>query len=65
MAWFLLLGGVRPVLELNQSRRRGRARGSDADQLARLTRIPVGAWVFLFGLVAVGALAVSALWLVR
>jgi hypothetical protein len=65
MAWFLLFGGVRPVLELNRSRRRGRARGSDADQLARLTRIPVGAWVFVFGLVAVGALAVSALWLIR
>jgi hypothetical protein len=34
MAWFLLFGGVRPVLELNRSRRRGRLAGSDADQLA-------------------------------
>jgi hypothetical protein len=65
MAWFLLFGGVRPVLELNHSRRRGRSAGSDSDQLARLTRVPGGVWVFLFGVVAVGALAVSALWLIR
>jgi Peptidase M50B-like len=65
MAWFLLLGGVRPVLELNRSRRRGRSAGSDSDQLARLTGVPGGAWVLLFGVVAVGALAVSALWLVK
>jgi hypothetical protein len=63
MAWFLLFGGVRPVLELQRSRRRGRSAGSDADQLAHLTGVPGGAWVVLFGLVAVGALAVSALWL--
>ena len=64
MTWFLLLGGVRPVLELQRSRRRGRAARSDADQLARLTGLPAGAWVGLFALVAVGALAVSAFWLV-
>ena len=63
MTWFLLLGGVRPVLELQRSRRRGRAARSDADQLARLTGLPAGAWVGLFALAAVGALAVSAYWL--
>ena len=63
MAWFLLLGGVRPVLELNRSRRQGRSAGSDSDQLARLTGVPGGAWVLLFGVVAVGALAISGLWL--
>jgi hypothetical protein len=63
MTWFLLLGGVRPVLELQRSRRRGRAARSDADQLARLTGLPAGAWVGLFALVAVGALALSAFWL--
>ncbi len=65
MAWFLLIGGVRPVLELWQSRRRSRGRptGSDADQLARLTQVPAGLWVALFALVAAGSLAVSALWL--
>jgi hypothetical protein len=65
MAWFLLLGGIRPVLELQQSRRRGRASRSDADQLARLTGVPGGVWVALFALVAVAALAASALWMVR
>jgi Peptidase M50B-like len=63
MTWFLLIGGVRPVLELQRSRRRGRAGRSDADQLARLTGVPAGVWVVLFALVAIGALAVSAFWL--
>jgi peptidase M50B-like protein len=64
MAWFLLVGGIRPVLELQRSRRRGRASRSDADQLAALTGVPGGAWVALFALVAVGALAISGFWLV-
>jgi hypothetical protein len=65
MTWFLLLGGVRPVVELQRERRRGRAGRSDADQLARLTPVPAGAWVVIFGLIAVAALAVSARWLIR
>lgn len=65
MTWFLLLGGVRPVIELARERRRGRTRRSDADQLARLTPVPAGAWVTIFGIVAVAALAASARWLVR
>jgi hypothetical protein len=65
MTWFLLLGGVRPVVELQRDRRRGRAGRSDADQLARLTPIPGGAWVAIFGIIAIAALAVSARWLVH
>jgi hypothetical protein len=65
MTWFLLLGGVRPVIELQRERRRGRVGRSDADQLARLTPVPAGAWIALFGLIAVAALAVSARWLIR
>jgi hypothetical protein len=65
MTWFLLLGGVRPVLELQRRRRQGGPRRTDADQLARLTRVPGAVWVLLFGLVAVAALAVSARWLIR
>jgi Peptidase M50B-like len=65
MTWFLLLGGVRPVIELARERRWSGGRRSDADQLARLTRVPGGAWVMIFGLVAVAALAVSARWLVH
>jgi hypothetical protein len=54
--WFLLIGGVRPVGELQRLRSRGRMRDSDADQLARLTRVPAAFWVFLFGLVSVAVL---------
>jgi len=65
MTWFLLLGGVRPVIELQGERRRGRGGRSDADQLARLTPVPGGAWVAIFAVIALAALAVSARWLVR
>jgi hypothetical protein len=46
-AWFLLFGGVRPVIELARGslgRRQRWTRGSDADQLARLTGAPAGLW---------------------
>jgi hypothetical protein len=64
-AWFLLLGGVRPVFELHRERarfaRRGRGPGqTDADQLARLTGMPGGLWVAVFGLVALAALVIGA-----
>jgi hypothetical protein len=99
--WFLLFGGLRPVLELIRSRNRrpsyargpsysraagygrnpGYPRGpgsgrpgygraprpsrnpatvSDADQLARLTGIPAGAWITLFTLVAAASLLLGA-----
>jgi hypothetical protein len=58
-AWFLLFAGVRPIAELQGKRRRGRAPDSDADQLARLTGINGTAWVFLFAVVAIGALVVG------
>jgi hypothetical protein len=77
-AWFLLLGGVRPVVELQRSRGRarryhrtaapgrvmwqGRGPQSDADQLAGLTGVPGGVWAALFLLVAFAALALGA-WL--
>jgi Peptidase M50B-like len=65
MTWFLLLGGVRPVIELHRQRRRGRTRRSDADQLARFTPLPGGAWVTIFGIFALAALGISGIWLVR
>lgn len=52
---FLLLAGPRPVLELQQQRRAGRAPHSDADMLARLTPLPGGAWIGVFLLVTAGA----------
>jgi len=63
VAWFLLFGGLRPVVELARSRRRTsrRWRGvSDADQLARLTGVPGGVWVGVFAVVAVVAIVVGA-----
>ncbi len=62
-AWFLLLGGVRAVAELQSHRRRKRRRGqvsaSDADQLGRMTGVPAGAWVAAFALVCVAALVLG------
>jgi len=55
LAWFLLLGGLRAVAELRRARRRWP--GSDADQLAQLTGIHPLAWVAVFLLVALAALA--------
>ncbi|NUT37946.1 MAG: M50 family metallopeptidase [Hamadaea sp.] len=52
--WFLLIGGVKPVLEL---RRRGRGGSSDPAQLARVTGVPAVAWTVLFGLVTIACLA--------
>jgi hypothetical protein len=74
VAWFLLFGGVRPVVELARTRRgairlppgqrlaagRPGAVNSDADQLAWLTGVPAGLWVTLFALVALAALALGA-----
>jgi hypothetical protein len=45
--WFLLFGGVRPVLELRR-RRQGRGVQSDPDQLAQLTPIPAFLWTLFF-----------------
>jgi hypothetical protein len=55
-AWFLLLGGVKPVWEVAQRRRAGSYQ-SDPDQLARVTRIPALVWIVLIGLINIGCLA--------
>jgi hypothetical protein len=63
LAWFLLLGAPRPVLELLAHR----GPGSDADLLARLTRLPALLWVLVFGAVtiATGVLGGSLLVIAR
>lgn len=63
--WFLLIGGVRPVGELQRLRYRRRAPDSDADQLARLTRVPGLLWVGIFGVVNLVALLAGAYLLVE
>lgn len=57
MTWFLLLGAVRPVAELRAQRRRHPGAPTDADTLARLTRLPGAVWVALFGLATLASLA--------
>lgn len=58
VCWLLLWSAPRPVVELARHPRPG----SDVDQLRRLTRIPRGVWLALFGLVATGAV-VTGTWL--
>jgi len=59
-AWFLLLGGMRPAIELTRRRRRSRSTGlSDADQLARLSGVSRGVWVAAFLLICTAALALG------
>ena len=66
-AWFLLLGGMRPALDLTRrtsrrprgSRASNRGSLSDADQLARLTGVSRGVWVTAFILAAAAALALG------
>lgn len=60
VVWFLLFGGVRPIVELQRKRRRRLARDSDADQLARLTFLPGGFYVFFFLVVAAASVAGAA-----
>ncbi len=62
VTWFLLVAAVRPVLELQASRRRGRGGASDADQLAAMTRVPGAVWTVVFALVCLGCAAAGA-WL--
>jgi hypothetical protein len=63
VVWFLLVGGTRPVAELQRSRRRDRSGSSDADQLGRLTHTPAALWLLLFYAVALCSLVGGARWL--
>ncbi|GID94468.1 M50 family metallopeptidase [Amorphoplanes digitatis] len=57
--WFLLIGGVRPVFELQKLRGRGRMPESDADQLAGITHVPAIFWVGVFLAVDLAALVIG------
>jgi hypothetical protein len=63
LTWFLLLAAPRPVLELQRHRRDHGSQTSDADQLARLTKVPAVVWVGFFLLVTVGSLGLGARWM--
>ncbi len=61
--WFLLLAGPMSVIDLQRARRSGQGRGSDADQLAGLTRVPAVVWVGVLFLLDLAALLVGG-WLI-
>lgn len=61
LTWLLLFAAPKPVLELMAQRRRGTARGSDVDQLTRLTRLPAVLWELIFLLANVVGLVVGIL----
>jgi hypothetical protein len=64
LTWFLLLAAPRPVLELQTQRHGAGPTSSDADQLARLTRVPAILWVGFFLVATVGALVLGGRWMV-
>jgi hypothetical protein len=59
--WTLLLAAPKPVVELIRQRRRQRTPQSDADQLARLTRLPATLWAGGFLIINCAGLAVGAM----
>ena len=61
--WAVLVAAPKTVLELQRQRRRGKARTSDADMLARLTRLPGIVWVGFFLLVDLAALLLGGRWI--
>jgi hypothetical protein len=63
LVWLVLLAAPRSVLELARLRPRGRARGSDVDQLAALTHVHGLLWIGVFLLVALACLAAGG-WLI-
>ncbi len=61
--WFLLVGAIRPVVELGQRRRAGYAGDSDVDELTRLTPLAAQHWIGLLALGTTAALCLGG-WLI-
>lgn len=59
LVWLLLWSAPRPLVELARQRHRRAGRGSDVDQLARLTRVPAVLWLAAFWLITVAGLVVG------
>lgn len=59
ITWFLLIGSVRPLFEVQSKRRSHAARDSDVDQLARLTGVPAALWLLVLGALSLGSLVVG------
>jgi hypothetical protein len=56
VTWFLIVGGLKTVLEVQRKRASRRAADSDPDQLERLTGVPAGIFVAMYALIGVLAL---------
>ena len=65
VTWFMLLGGIRPVIELRAKRRRGAARDSDVDQLGRLTGVPPALWLLILAVIGLSCLLIGGAWLLE
>ncbi|MEY7973970.1 M50 family metallopeptidase [Saccharomonospora xinjiangensis] len=65
ITWFLLFGAIRPLFELQMKRRRGAARDSDIDQLARLTALPAMLWLFVVGVLSVTCVVAGGMLLIE
>lgn len=63
VAWVLLLAAPRPLLDLLRRSKTGR-RGSDPDQLARLTRMPALLWIVVLLLANLAGLIMGGVTLV-
>jgi hypothetical protein len=59
VTWFLLIGAIRPIVEVQRHRRHRRTHDSDPDQLARLTGLPGTLWVVVFAAISLGCLAAA------
>jgi hypothetical protein len=59
VTWFLILGGLKTVLEVQRKRAGRRAADSDPDQLERLTGVPAGIFVAMFALIGLLSLIFS------
>ncbi|MFT8357879.1 M50 family metallopeptidase [Bifidobacterium aquikefiri] len=65
LSWFMLMGGIRPLLELQAMRFRGEGQGSDADQISRTTHIPQLMWILIWVAWSVGFLWLGATWMTQ
>ncbi|MFT8592901.1 MAG: M50 family metallopeptidase [Bifidobacterium sp.] len=65
LSWFMLLGGIRPLIELQSMRFRGQGQGSDADQISRTTGIPGLLWIIVWALWNLLFLWIGATWMTQ
>lgn len=65
LSWFMLIGAIRPLIELQSMRFRGQAQGSDADQIGHATGIPAIIWILLWFIWTLVFLWIGAGWMTQ